>query len=43
MEETRNERKLVQMNNFMRYSDAKVELKEEIEENQGVDIMEDML
>jgi hypothetical protein len=27
----------------MRYQDAKNQLREEIEENQGVDIMEDML
>lgn len=43
MEETRKERKLVQENNWKRYQDAKVEMKEEIEYNQGTDIMEDML
>ena len=43
MEDTRKERKLVQVNNWMRYNDAKTTLREEIEENQGVDIMEDML
>jgi hypothetical protein len=43
LEETRKERKLVQVNNWMRYNDAKTQLREEIEENQGVDIMEDML
>ena len=43
MEETRRERKLVQENNWKRYQDAKVEMKEEIEYNQGTDIMEDML
>jgi hypothetical protein len=43
MEETRKERKLVQENNYKRYQDAKVQLREEIEENQGTDIMEDML
>jgi len=43
MEETRKERKLVQENNYKRYQDAKVLLREEIEDNQGVDIMEDML
>ena len=43
MEETRKERKLVQENNWKRYQDAKTEMKEEIEENEGTDIMEDML
>jgi hypothetical protein len=43
MEETRLERKLVQENNWKRYQDAKVEMKEEIEYNEGTDIMEDML
>lgn len=33
MEETRKERKLVQENNWKRYQDAKVLLREEIEEN----------
>lgn len=43
MEMTRAERKLVQENNFKRYQDAKNQLKEEIDENQGTDIMEQML
>ena len=43
MEETRRERKLVQENNMKRYQDAKAILKEEIDENEGTDIMEQML
>ena len=43
MEETRLERKLVQQNNYKRYLDAKVALKEEIDENEGTDLMEQML
>ena len=40
MEQTRAERKLVQENNFKRYQDAKLLLKEEIDENEGTDLME---
>ena len=43
MEETRMERKLVQQNNYKRYLDAKIALKEEIDENEGTDLMEQML
>ena len=43
MDKTRRERKLVQENNMKRYQDAKAILKEEIDENEGTDIMEQML
>ena len=43
MEQTRLERKLIQDNNMKKYQDAKVALKEEIDENEGTDIMESML
>ena len=43
MEETRKERKLVQANNMKRYLDAKDMLKEEIDENEGTDLIESML
>lgn len=40
MEQTRKDRKLIQETNWKRYKDAQVLLKEEINENQGVDIQE---
>lgn len=43
MEETRKDRKMKQEANWKKYQDAKGILKEEINENQGVDIQEQML
>lgn len=43
MEETRLERKMVQDANWKKYLDAKEALKQEIEENEGIDIQEAML
>ena len=43
MEETKKHRKLVQENNWKRYQDSMIEIKKEIEDNQGADMMEDML
>ena len=43
MEAKRAERKLEQENNMKKYIDAKGALKEEIDENEGTDIMETML
>lgn len=43
MEQIRAERKLIQANNMKKYQDAKIALKEEIDENEGTDIMETML
>ena len=43
MEQIRAERKLIQQNNMKKYQDAKIALKEEIDENEGTDIMETML
>ena len=43
MEETRLERKMVQEANWKKYIDTKETLKEEIMENEGVDLMEFML
>lgn len=43
MEETRLERKMVQEANWKKYLDTKETLKEEIMENEGVDLMEFML
>ena len=40
MEETKNSRKMTQENNWKKYQDAKTLLKEEINDNQGVDIQE---
>jgi hypothetical protein len=42
MEETRKERKLIQENNMKKYIDAKLILKDEIDENEGTDILEQM-
>lgn len=43
MERIRSERKLVQVNNWTKYNDAKEALKEEIDANEGTDIREQML
>jgi len=43
MEETRVERKMVQDANWKKYLDAKETLKEEIVDNEGIDIQENML
>ena len=43
MKKIRQERKLIQVNNWTKYNDAKEEIKNEIDENQGVDIREQML
>ena len=42
MEQIRNERKMVQETNWKNYLKAKEELKEEIDENEGTDIQEQM-
>lgn len=42
-EETRKKRKLVQQANMKNYEDAKEQIIEELEENEGATIMEDML
>ena len=43
MEMTRVERKKIQVNNFMKYQDDKEVIKDEMDNNQGTDIMEAMM